>query len=85
MKPGHMTLAIEMSDKMFVAVSKGTDALQLPSNQDFALRAIGIVLRSMGLAPATGRPMGYRAAALQKNRKPAVVKRRRRRLVNGSR
>lgn len=82
MKPGHMTLAIAMSDKMFAAVSKATDVLQLPANQDFALHAMGIVLRSMDLAPQTGRPLGYRHSGRAANRKPRVVKRRRRRLVN---
>lgn len=53
------TLVIQMSPRMARAVSRATDALGLPSNQDFALHAMGLVLRSTGYAPATGRPMGY--------------------------
>jgi len=56
--PQHI-LAVGMSEQMSRAVSKATDTLGLPQNQDFALHAMGLVLRSMGLAPKTGRPMGY--------------------------
>lgn len=61
-------LAIGMTPKMARLVSKATDILQLPTNQDFALHSMGLLLRSMGLAPTKGRPMGYRAKARQKNR-----------------
>ena len=53
------TLVIGMSDRMARAVTQATDILHLPTNQDFALKAMGLMLRSMGLAPATGRPIGY--------------------------
>ena len=53
------TLAVPLSDRMVRAVSQATDILKLPTNADFALHAMGLVLRSMGLAPKTGRPIGY--------------------------
>lgn len=53
------TLAVKMTPDMAKLVSKATDILALPTNQDFALKAMGLLLRSMGLAPTTGRPMGY--------------------------
>ena len=53
------TLVIQMSPRMARAVSKATDALGLPTNGDFALQAMGLLLRSTGFAPNTGRPMGY--------------------------
>ena len=53
------TLVVQMSPRMARAVSKATDALALPSNQDFALKAMGLLLRSTGFAPNAGRPMGY--------------------------
>lgn len=70
------TLDIQMSPRMAKAVSKATDTLELPSNQDFALKAMGIVLRSMGLASKTGRPMGYSHRRRAAN--GAAAKRRRR-------
>ena len=55
------TLVIQMSPKMARAVSRGADLLQLPSNQDFALKAMGQLLRTMGLTPKAGRPVGFAA------------------------
>lgn len=52
-------LAVGMSPRLAKLVAKATDVLGLPTNQDFALHAMGLVLRSMGLAPQTGRPVGY--------------------------
>lgn len=75
-------LAINMTDQMARLVSKATDILKLPQNQDFALHAMGIVLRSMGLANTHGRPMGYRHSARAVNRRPPVKKRPRRKFVN---
>lgn len=75
-------LAINMSDQMAIAVSKATDTLKLPQNQDFALHAMSLVLRSMGLAPKTGRPLGYRHSGRAVNRRPPVKKRPRRKFVN---
>lgn len=72
-------LSIGMSPKMARMVSKATDILNLPSNQDFALKAMGLLLRSMGLAPTTGRPMGYRHSARAKNAAPPKRRKIRRR------
>jgi hypothetical protein len=67
------TLAVQMSPKMARLVATATDILKLPTNQDFALKAMGVLLRSMGLAPKTGRPMGYsqrRRATRRRLKKP---------------
>lgn len=64
------TLVIEMSPRMAKLVSKATDVLDLPTNQDFALKAMGLLLRSMGLAPKLGRPLGYSQRRRSNKSKP---------------
>lgn len=73
-----MILAVEVSERMFRAISQASDTLQLPQNQDFALHAMGLVLRSMGLAPKTGRPIGYRQRARSRYRNQVQKAHRRR-------
>jgi hypothetical protein len=66
-------LAVGMNERMRRLVSQGADILELPSDQDFVIKATSLLLRSMGLAPTRGRPLGYsqrRATAAKK--KPAV-------------
>lgn len=73
-----MIIAVEVSERMFRAVSQAADVLKLPQNQDFFLHSAGLVLRSMGLVPKTGRPIGYRQGARTKYRAQQKTKKARR-------